>query len=179
VERFSTPYKTDNMKWVNLAERQPDYPLHKFIVRVIGTNSHILSINPNRYKTEWEQLVLMGREDDYVWKLDELEWLDESEEVVTEPYGGNECFVDRNVKLKSMWQMDDSLKKGFTYSLAEKQAFNSDIQFMIDYYHHNYLYWKNKQQIDHKILSPVEREFMVAPGGIAKYIIMNLKQRKP
>jgi hypothetical protein len=89
------------MKWINLADRLPDHPLHKYIVRVIGTNSNVISVMPHRYKTEWGQLVLTDQET--VWNLGELEWLDESEDAALDKLKSH-----LNGMLSTYWSMDIS-----------------------------------------------------------------------
>lgn len=66
------------MKWINLSKKLPDAPIHKLIVRVIGTNSHVLSISSN-YFLDDKVLILLDKSVGATWALDELEWLDESD----------------------------------------------------------------------------------------------------
>lgn len=65
------------MRWINLAEQLPDFPLHKALLRVVGTNSNILTILAHWYKLTDKTLTLTDREVGAVWGLDELEWLDD------------------------------------------------------------------------------------------------------
>lgn len=74
------------MQWVNLAKQLPDFPLHKTLLRVVGTNSNILTVLANWYKLTDKTLTLTDRDVGAVWELDELEWLDETVPNIPEGY---------------------------------------------------------------------------------------------
>lgn len=140
------------MKWINLSDRQPEKFTTQTVLRLtefIGSGGwnlpmekgfsinllNIKGIDINNHKI-YLHLSPDGV-NDFEIPFSKLEWLDESEEIVTSPFSDD--FAGTNKRLKDIWHLDSVTRDG-----QMEADFQKELPFIVEYYRHQYLYWKNK-----------------------------------